>query len=77
MHEAQDQVAILVQADQEIEGVALLWGASFAGALWRRRIGGHSRLDDFPLATFKVLRGGLGQACHSLISCLLNAGFDF
>ena len=34
MHETQDQVVILLQADQQIEGIAFLWGAS-ARALWR------------------------------------------
>ncbi len=61
MHETQDQVLMLVQADQQIEGVALFWCTSFAGALWRRRIGRHSRLDELGVAIFKVLRDGLAS----------------
>src|SRR4030088_3004990 len=45
IHEPQDQVVILMQADQQIEGIAFLWCASFARAFWRGRIGRHPRLD--------------------------------
>ncbi len=76
LHETQDQVLILVQADEEIERIAFLWCASFANGLLRGRIGGHSGLDELPVATFKVLLAGLGQARHSLLSCPLNARFD-
>src|SRR6266700_1078970 len=41
MHETQNQVVILVQADQQIEGVAFLGCASLARALVGGRIGGH------------------------------------
>src|SRR5437870_3578240 len=59
MHEPQDQVVILLQADQQIESIAFLWGASFAWTLWRGRIGGHPGLDEMCVATFKVLRDDL------------------
>src|SRR2546422_2758072 len=77
MHETQDQVLILMQADQEIEGIAFLWCASFADALLWGRIGSHSALDEFCVATFKVLLNGLRQARHPLLPCPLNARFDF
>ncbi len=77
MHEAQDQVLIAVEADEQIEGIAFLGGTSFAGALLRGRIGGHAGLHELPVATFKVLLAGLGQARHSLLACLLNARFAF
>src|SRR5881227_1255921 len=60
MHETQDQVLILAQADQQIEGITFLWCTSFARALWRGRIGGHPGLDEVRVATFKVLLDDLG-----------------
>lgn len=77
MHEAQDHVFILTQADQQIKGIAFLWLAFLAAGLLRGRVGSHSSLDEFPVASFKVLRRSLGQAGLALAPRVLHLSFDF